>query len=392
MTRKNFARGTLVGHRVISLFTGAGGLDLGLEAAGFNTSICVEMNPEACQTLRTNRDWNVIESSIQEVSSRKILSAANLKRGSASLLVGGPPCQPFSKSGYWYSGDTLRMEDPRALTVKQYLRVLDETLPAAFVLENVPGFAYEQKAEGLNYFLRGLKRINRERKVNYSANWTVLNAVDYGVPQRRERLFVVGSIDGERFEFPEPTHADSNKNLLPFTTAWDSIGDLEFTEDDPRLQLSGKWARLLPSIPEGWNYLWHTSRGGGLPLFGWRSRYWNFLLKLAKNQPSWTIQAQPGPATGPFHWKSRRLSPRELCRLQTFPENYEIYGELYKVQRQIGNAVPSALSELIGLQIRRQFYGEKVRSNLRLIPTKRLKPIRATHRRKVPDFYLKDLG
>src|SRR3712207_2104614 len=109
--------------------------------------------------------------------------------------------------------------------------------------------------------------------------------------------------------------------------------------------MTGKWADLMPSIPEGRNYLWHTSRSGGLPLFGWRTRYWNFLLKLAKDQPSWTIQAQPGPATGPFHWESRKLSAAELGRLQTFPDGL-VYGcTRAGVQRLAGNAVPSALAE-----------------------------------------------
>lgn len=102
----------------------------------------------------------------------------------------------------------------------------------------------------------------------------------------------------------------------------------------------------------GKNYLYFTERGDGAPLFGWRRRYWNFLLKLAKDQPSWTLTAQPGPATGPFHWKNRRLSARELCRLQTIPDDFEVVGSLNAVQRQIGNAVPSALGEVLGLAIR----------------------------------------
>ena len=96
--------------------------------------------------------------------------------------------------------------------------------------------------------------------------------------------------------------------------------------EDEDLAVRGKWADLLPSIPEGSNYLHHTDRGEGMPLFGWRRRYWTFLLKLAKNRPSWTIQAQPGPAVGPFHWSNRRLSVRELSRLQTFPDDVNIVG------------------------------------------------------------------
>ena len=114
---------------------------------------------------------------------------------------------------------------------------------------------------------------------------------------------------------------------------------------------------LLPSIPEGSNYLWHTPRGGGQPLFGWRTRYWSFLLKLTKNRPSWTIQAQPGPAIGPFHWKSRRLSTPELCRIQTFPDGLRFSCSRTEVQRMIGNAVPSLLAEILAQEIRAQLLG-----------------------------------
>ena len=139
------------------------------------------------------------------------------------------------------------------------------------------------------------------------------------MPQLRQRVFVIGSREGKKLRFPEPTHRDPDEpgllwDLPTHRTAWDALADVT---PDPceALGVQGKWAELLPSIPEGQNYLWHTERYGGLRLFGWRRRYWSFLLKLAKNRPSWTIQAQPGPAIGPFHWKSRRLSVRELCRL-----------------------------------------------------------------------------
>ena len=118
--------------------------------------------------------------------------------------------------------------------------------------------------------------------------------------------------------------------------------------------MRGKWADLLPTIPEGQNYLWHTNRGGGEPLFGWRTRFWSFLLKLAKDQPSWTIQAQPGPATGPFHWCSRKLSEDELCRLQTFPDGLAFDCPHADVQKLLGNAVPSALAEVLARCIRAQ--------------------------------------
>jgi DNA (cytosine-5)-methyltransferase 1 len=185
-----------------------------------------------------------------------------------------------------------------------------------------------------------------------------LSAADYGVPQVRRRLFVIGASDGARFSFPEPTHISPEselprRNLRHWLTAWDALHDLPEPNDEA-LKLTGKWADLLPSIPEGQNYLHHTERGDGEPLFGWRRRYWSFLLKLAKDQPAWTLQAQPGPATGPFHWSNRRLSMREMARLQTFPDDFEVLGSVADAQRQLGNAVPALLAEILAREIRAQ--------------------------------------
>lgn len=363
--------------KIISLFTGAGGLDLGFEAAGFRTAVAVEMDPDAVSTLRANREWPVIEQDIHQVSSAEILSIGQLRPTDTDVLIGGPPCQPFSKSGYWASGDTLRLDDPRAGTLAAYLRVLRDTLPRAFLLENVPGLMFRQKSEGIELIEHAISRINRDHGTRYRLSVAKLNAADYGIPQLRERVFVVGARDGGLFRFPNPTHAPPDDSLIPilepYTTAWDALGDDNEADRLAELRLRGKWAALLPSIPEGQNYLWHTDRGNGLPLFGWRRRFWSFLLKLAKAAPAWTIQAQPGPAIGPFHWKNRRLSARELCRLQTFPEPYSVQGNLTSAQRQIGNAVPSALAEVLARAIRQQLLGHTgVGSRPTLIPARRL--------------------
>lgn len=362
-------------RKLISLYTGCGGLDLGFEAAGFETAVAVEIDSEAVATLRFNRGWPVLHRDIHAIPSIELLASAGLQVGEADALIGGPPCQPFSKSGYWVSGDTLRLDDSRAGTLGAYLRVLRDTLPRTFLLENVPGLAYQGKSEGLDLITWTLRKINQECGTRY--NWAVaqLDAADYGVPQMRQRVFVVGAREGTEFSFPAPTHAAPEAlgpglGLRPHSTAWDAIGDLE-ASGEPETQPRGKWAKLLPSVPEGENYLWHTERGGGLPLFGWRRRYWSFLLKLAKSLPSWTIQAQPGPAVGPFHWKNRRLTARELCRLQTVPDTFSVIGSLGAVQRQLGNAVPSALAEVLALAMRRQLLGEDVKIESRLIPSPR---------------------
>jgi len=158
--------------RVISLFSGAGGLDYGLEAAGFETAVALEMSADCCVTMRTNRPkWAVIEDDIMNVSSETLLDAARARPGKIELLVGGPPCQPFSKAGYWSSGDSLRLDDPRANTLGAYMRVVEDTLPAAFLLENVEGLAYEGKDEGLKFLLDRLEQINRKAKSHYARDF-----------------------------------------------------------------------------------------------------------------------------------------------------------------------------------------------------------------------------
>jgi len=340
--------------KVISLFTGVGGLDFGFEAAGFDTAVALEIDRACCHTLRANRAWPVIEDDIHAVTTGDLLATAGLAPGEADVLIGGPPCQPFSKSGYWATGDSKRLKDQRADTLSAYLRVLEEAKPKAFLLENVYGLAYRGKDEGLDRILKGIEAINRRTGLNYQPHWQVLNAAGYGVPQLRERVIIVASRDGRDFAFPKAGFGPSDAleaGQQPYRTTWDALGDLPANPNEPDLAMGGKWADLLPSIPEGQNYLWHTGRGGGLPLFGWRTRYWNFLLKLAKDRPSWTIQAQPGSATGPFHWTSRKLSSRELARLQTFPDDVAFPVSRNEVQRLAGNAVPSLLAEVLAREI-----------------------------------------
>jgi len=377
-------------------------MDYGFEAAGFRTAVALELDHDCCETLRRNRPWAVLERSIFDVPTPELLEVAHLKKGDATLVVGGPPCQPFSKAGYWASGDSRRLNDPRSNTLAAFMRVVEEALPQAFVLENVEGLAFSGKDEGLRLILDQLRRINKKTKSNYRPHFQVLNAADHGVPQVRERFVLVAGREGQPFSFPQPSFASPAPPAEPdlfalptlptHRTAWDALGDL----DDPRgedLSMRGKWAELLPTIPEGQNYLWHTARSGGLPLFGWRRRYWTFLLKLAKNRPSWTIQAQPGPAIGPFHWKSRRLSMRELCRLQTFPDDVTISGGRGSVQRQVGNAVPSLLAEVLGRAIRTQLLGLRpTRGAPRLLPPSRSPTPRAETTASVPAAFRKLAG
>ena len=377
---------------VLSLFTGAGGLDLGLEAAGFVTKLCVENDADALATLSANRPtWKIADPNDAIEFAKDPLAAlrrAGIRRSEIALLAGGPPCQPFSKAGYWTAKGPGRMRDPRAYrTIRAYLRIVDAVLPQVLLFENVPGFAYSGRAQGFEALVRGLRRINCRHETKYEPQLIKINAVDYGVPQLRERIFVIAHYKGRRLEMPAPTHGANGGARRSQRTAWDAIGDLD--RDQKELAPQGRWANLLPSIPEGKNYLWHTPGQGGKPLFGWRTRYWSFLLKLAKHLPAWTISASPGPAIGPFHWRNRLLSVKELCRLQTFPDSYKISGSRRAAQRQIGNAVPAALAEFIGIQIRRQLLRDSsTPARSTLIPRQRRARPRRVPTRKIARRYL----
>lgn len=377
---------------VLSLFTGAGGLDLGLDAAGFHVAGCVECDLDCRQTLADNTDWTVAEQDdIEHIDPARLMDELGLKSGEVTLLAGGPPCQPFSMSGQWVTGRTGRMTDPRAQTLRAYFEVLEGTLPRVMLLENVKGLvakppegSTEEQALGLLH--SALDAINDRHGTAYAPSIVRIDAADHGVPQRRERVFVVAARDGGELARPLPTHG--TEGGLRQAIAWDCLGELDAPHWDPTLDATGTWAALLRSIPEGQNYLHHTHKGKGEPLFGWRRKYWSFLLKLAKARPSWTIQAQPGPATGPFHWRSRQLSVREMARLQTFPDTHAFAGGDRSARRQIGNAVPVAIGELLGLEIRRQLLDDDPGRPLSTIPEQRddcPAPLRPT---KVPEQYL----
>ena len=376
----------------ISLFSGAGGLDFGFEAAGFQTCLATDVDEDACASLRASRPrWKVEERDITRFKTTEMLRAACLRRGNVDVLIGGPPCQPFSKSGFWQRYGERRLADPRARLLGSYMRVVEEALPRVFLLENVRGLTFAEFDDGFELLMRSIKRINRRTGARYEASVGVLNAADFGVPQLRERLFLVAARDGTRFEFPRATHGDA-PGLSSYRTAWDALADVAPNADDG-LEPGGKWGRLLASVPEGENYLWHTARGGGAPIFGWRCRYWTFLLKLAKSRPSWTIQANPGPSCGPFHWTNRRLSIRELCRLQTFPDDAKIIGTPWSQRRQVGNAVPSLLAEVIAREIAIQLLGaRKFRGAPRLLPPDRGYPPPPERRAPVPREFRRYIG
>ncbi len=272
-----------------------------------------------------------------------------LEPGEVDILAAGPPCQPFSYAAQWRSSGRRGMQDDRAATVHATIGFVRRFQPKVLLIENVVGFVRSDHG-AMRVLHRGLERINRDLGSSYALHHHVLDAADYGVPQHRRRAIVVASRDGKFLEPPEATHR--NRPMR----AWDAIGDLP----DPASALIplGTWAsELLPSIPEGANYQWLTAHGGGEELFGYRTRYWSFLLKLARDRPSWTLSASPGPSTGPFHWNNRQLTVRERLRLQSFPDDWSLAGSVRSQLRMAGNATPPLLAEVIGHAIATQMLG-----------------------------------
>ena len=326
--------------KALSAFSGLGGLDLGLEAAGFEVLGCIEHDQVARRSLKLNRDdWRIIDPpDITAVAEVLQPSDLGLKPSELTLLCGAPPCQPYSKAAMWARNAWAGFDDDRAKPLLSYLKLVETFLPRVVLMENVPGFVTGPRSVAQRV-AEEFESINERTRSNYVVSSAILDAADFGVPQRRRRAIVVAIRDGLDMVWPEPTHAHAP------VRAWDALHAVG-QEDVP--SPVGKWVDLLPSIPEGSNYLWHTSRGGGLPIFGYRTRYWSFLLKLAKDEPSWTLLAQPGPSVGPFHWDNRPLSAAEALRLQSFPADWLVEGNRREQIRQIGNATPPLLAEVIG--------------------------------------------
>lgn len=342
----------------ISLFSGCGGLDLGIEAAGFRVAVASDADATCADTYKLNfPSVPYVVGKIGGISTSALLQAGGLLAGEVDLLVGGPPCPSFSKSRFYRTEKPRALEDPVAAeTVGGYLRVLADVRPKAFLLENVKGLAYGVHKEALDHI------VSAAEGLGYSTTVHIVNAADYGAPQIRERCLVVGSLGGH-VQAPKATHSKepiAGKRLKLWVTAGDVLSDLD-TDDmanDEGHYAGGQHNDLLKGIPPGENYLFYTEeRGHPNPLFKWRSRYWSFLLKLSPARPSWTIQAKRSNNMGPLHWRNRILRIEEVKRLQTFPDSFLLAGNVEKQWRQIGNAVPPILAKKFGMAIKKHLFG-----------------------------------
>lgn len=357
----------------ISLFTGAFGLDLGMEAAGFHTVSVVEKDSDATKTILFNRPHlkeSAIPREIEKVNSQTLLEEGgrllNLGRalqiGEVDLVTGGPPCQPFSTAGQ--RGSVL---DPRGSLFMDFIRIVKEVQPRFFLMENVRGLlsaplrhrpinergknhppleSDEIAGAALSVVLTEMKQIG------YKVVYNLLEAADYGVPQNRERVLFIGSRDGESATFPMPRYCKDGKNLPKWRTLQDALTGLV----DPQPQFVTysenrlKYLRLLQA-GQNWRHLpeelKQQAMGGAYNSGGGKV---GFYRRLSWDKPSPTITTSPHQkATDMCHpVELRPLSVRESARIQTFPDNWIFYGSITSQYKQIGNAVPVLLAKEIG--------------------------------------------
>lgn len=350
--------------KTLSLFSGAGGLDIGFHNAGYEILGCVEIEPAYCRTLEANTGRGKLfgrETTIHCIDIKNFDPTPYIGRG-IECVIGGPPCQTFSAAGR-RSGGVLGTIDARGRLFKSYCRILEAIKPQVFVFENVYGLPGANGGGPWREICAAFSGLG------YSLAAEVIDAADYGVPQHRERLFIVGyRKELGTFTFPQPTHGPDSGDETPLKTVADAIADLQ-DPNEPFHEFDGLYGHLLPLVPEGLNYSFFTREMGyPKPYFAWRSKFHDLLYKVDRNTPCRTIKAQPGKFTGPFHWKNRHFTVAELKRLQSFPDYYEMIGSFGKVVEQIGNSVPPALAEVIAESVKEQLLRPRRTLNLRVRP------------------------
>jgi DNA (cytosine-5)-methyltransferase 1 len=335
--------------KTLSLFSGAGGLDIGFHQAGFDVIACVELEEKYCKSLVKNKEQGKYVSTSTNIHNIDIRDFDISKYVDAGIecIIGGPPCQTFSAAGR-RAGGVIGTDDERGQLYETYCKILDAIKPEVFVFENVYGLP---GANGGGPW-REIQKAFTEH--GYDLTTEVVDAADYGVPQHRERLIMIGT-KGHKFKFPIPTVGPDSLSQEPLTSVYNAIEDLQKKKEKFSDGLGGLYGHLLPDVPEGLNYAFFTAEmGHPEPVFAWRSKFHDLLYKVNRDRPCRTLKASPGKFTGPFHWKNRHFTIEELKRLQTFPDDYEIVGSYGKIVEQIGNSVPPRLAQVIAESIKEQ--------------------------------------
>lgn len=341
--------------KVLALFSGAGGLDIGFHDCGFNILETVELESKFVQSQIQNKErgkylthTNIICEDIRNYEpkfSDKI-----------DFIIGGPPCQSFSAAGRRAAG-VKGTKDERGGLFWEYVRILEKLNPEGFLFENVYGLLGAEKGEAIK------KIENAFKEVGYTLSYRILDAADYGVPQHRERLIIVGS-KTKKFKFPKPTHGTDSQKNYPHLSAEKALEGI----DNPKglkEGINGRFGHLLNEVPPGLNYSFFTEKmGHPKPIFAWRSKFSDFLYKADPLMPVRTLKASGGQYTGPFHWNNRKFTINELKRLQTFPDDYIIAGNYGVASKQIGNSVPPQFSRFLALSILNQIFEVTIPFNL----------------------------
>jgi DNA (cytosine-5)-methyltransferase 1 len=338
--RKSMMQQRYAPIKTLSLFSGGGGLDIAFHDAGFEIIQMVELEAKYIQTLKHNclpGKW--LEGCKPLCIDIKDYIPESIK---VDFIIGGPPCQSFSAAGRRAAG-VSGTNDIRGTLFQEYVRILEILQPKGFLFENVYGITGANGGEAWQEIQAAFK------KVDYKIYFRVLDAADYGVPQHRERLFIVGLKSG-KYLFPYPTHGPDSLNQQPYYSAQEAVKDADI--ENIEVGIGGRFGHLLEFIPPGLNYSFYTKEMGyPNPIFSWRSKFSDFLYKADPKTPVRTIKAQGGQYTGPFSWENRKFFSSELKRLQTIPDDYEIVGNRQVCIEQIGNSVPPQLGRILALSI-----------------------------------------
>jgi DNA (cytosine-5)-methyltransferase 1 len=334
--------------KFISLFSGAGGLDIGLEAAGWRCAFATDVDPAAVETLMANAgrksDTVIQQRDIRTLKGREILDTVGVSRGDVPLLAGGPPCQSWSSAGH-----QLGFDDPRGRLFDDYLRVARDLDVRWLLFENVRGLVTARGRDG-----RPGSALAAIRDALFRAGWQtrveLLNAADYGVPQRRVRLILVGYRAGDPPPLPHATHTKDGADGRRWRTLGECLSEIAPPTDDEIIRPSGKLAEELAALRPGSGVKSPGKRETTRPGGHWGYKQGAFVADLerpartvtANAQQDWIIDKKLG---------LRRLSPRECAAVQTFPADWRFVGKRTDQYRLVGNAVPPLLAEQIGLAL-----------------------------------------
>lgn len=340
--------------KCLSLFSGIGGFEVGMAPCGFSFTNTLEWDENCCKTLNANRNLTgTLEDDVKPIDIMQT-SPEDFSSEKVDYIVGGPPCQSFSAAGR-RAGGVAGTSDTRGTLFWYYCQYVKHFQPKAFVFENVRGILSSKQGEDFRIICASFQ------EVGYDLFWRILNAADYGVPQQRERVFLVGIRKdlNIKFKFPRPTHGIDSLSGQPYVTVRQAIADIT-DENEVVEPYGGKYGHLIPDIPAGENYRFYTEEmGHPNPLFAWRSKFSNFLYKMDPDDICKTIIAYQGKYDGPFHWHNRKCSVDELKRMQGFPKDYVIPQTYVEGVKQVGNSVCPPVAHQIGMALRYQIEGIK---------------------------------